>query len=69
MDDVGGVESLESTQALVSEVLCMVVRQVLRPNHAVHVCFHELLDYCVEISARSKLRVAARTVDLLEGIY
>jgi hypothetical protein len=69
MDNVGGVECFESTQALVSEVLCVVVRQVLRPNHPVHVCFHELLDYCVEISAKSKSRVTARTVDLLEGIY
>lgn len=46
MDNISGVQRLEGAQSLVDEVLGVIVGQVLRSDHAVHIGLHELLDHC-----------------------
>ena len=45
VDDISGMECLESSEGLIDKVLGMIVRKILRPNNAVHVSLHELLDH------------------------
>lgn len=45
MEDVRGVHGLQRTQSLVNKVLAVVIRQVLRADNAVHICFHQFLQY------------------------
>lgn len=44
MKDVGRVHRLEASQSLVDEILTVIIRQVLRAYHAMHVSLHELLN-------------------------
>lgn len=44
VDDVRGVHRLQRAERLVDEVLAVVIGQRLRPDDAVQVCLHQLLD-------------------------
>lgn len=44
MDDIRRMESLERAQGLVDEILGMVVGEILGPDYAMHVGFHQFLD-------------------------
>jgi hypothetical protein len=41
---LGRMKRLEGTTRLVQEVLAVIVREVLSPDHAVQIGFEELLD-------------------------
>jgi hypothetical protein len=45
MNNIGRMNGLESTKGLVDEILGMIIGQVLGPDNAVHVCFHQFLDH------------------------
>jgi hypothetical protein len=59
------MHGLERTQSLVDEVLTVVIRQVLGPDDAVHVRFHELLQFYEQCGTWvAKLRAYLNQVNL-----
>ncbi len=57
VDDVCRVQRLERAQILIDKVLCVVVREVLRADDAVHVRLHQLLDHwlqCIAVGEREQ---------------
>ena len=45
MNDICRMNGFESTKGLVDKILGMIIGEVLCPDDAVHVCFHEFLNH------------------------
>ena len=45
MNHVRGVQRFECAKGLIDEVLSVVIREVLRSDHTMHIRLHELLDH------------------------